>query len=196
MKKIKILFTCTLVCILIFSCTINTFAINAEHNKTEECIVELKMQNIQEVQTFSGYEITCDLVQEIENPSESESTYAIGWIVVGQAKFKLTLMPDNGFGSIGWSFTLANGALITNVRATFVVEKNTLLFDPNIAKVVVNKPVSMMVTASGSEGFGVKESLTSSQKIRFKWSGVTIQSTQGGYSVPSDNRTGTVADFL
>lgn len=196
MKKVKILFICTLVCVLIFSCTINTFAINAEQPESENYIVELKLQNIQEVQTFSGYEITCDLVQEIENPSESESTYSIGWILVGEGKLKLTLMPYNGCGSFGWSFTLSNGDAITNVRATFVVEKNTALFDPNIAKVVVNKPYSMTPTVSGSKDFSINETLSYSQKIRFKWSGVTIQGVRGGYSLPSDNRTGTVEDFL
>ncbi len=196
MKKVKILFICTLVCMLIFSCTINTFAINAEQTKSEEHIVELKMQNIQEVKTFSGYEITCDLVQEIENPSESESTCSIGWIIVGYGMLRMRLMPNNGCGTFSWSFTLSNGDVITNVRATFVVEKNTALFDPNIAKVDVNKPYGMQVSVSGSKDFSFNETLSYSQKIRFKWSGVTIRGVRGGYSLPSDNRTGTVEDFV
>lgn len=172
--------------------SLNAFAINDEGINEEP--IQLSMANVTEEKTDEGYFVSCDLIQET-----SDNTRAIGWIAVGYAKFKLELLPSNGVGYVSWQINLTNGDIIKRVRATFVVEKNTLLFDPNIAKIKVDNvynPAEYTVSKTDQHSFSVDEKdLPSDQKIRFKWSGVTITGAKQGYSVENDNVTGTVADF-
>ncbi len=172
--------------------SLNSFAINDEMINEEP--IQLSMTNVTEEKTDDGYIVSCDLIQET-----SDNTRAIGWVVVGYAKFKLELLPSNGIGFVSWQINLTNGDVIKRVRATFVVEKNTLLFDPNIAKIKVDNvytPAEYTISKGDQHSFSVDErDLPNDQKIRFKWSGVTITGAKQGYSVESDNVTGTVADF-
>lgn len=194
MKKVeKIISVIVLIACTFNLLTLNVFAMNDDGSKQDET-VKLLMANVTEETTDDGYVISCDLVQE-----KTDNERIIGWVVVGCAQFKLELLPGNGIGFISWKFSLTNGDVIKRVRATFVVEKNTLLFDPNIYKTNVDKiydPAEYTTIKADQISFRVEESdLPSNQKIRFKWSGVTVTGALNGYSVESGNVTGTVADF-
>lgn len=202
-KKRKISLILAFIMTFIF-CTSTSFAsetneLNASSfSGNEEQIYQLQIANMKVTNTDDGYECSFDLLQEVPIDSE-DSARGIGWVTVGNGRFRLRIYTGNGLGDVAWNFTLTNGDVISGVKGTLIVEKDILgPINPNYAKIKIDEwynTGTLFSNATGSEDFDMPESIDPDQNIIFRWSGFYITGLRGTYSAPNGNVQGKVREF-